>query len=149
MLPAMVLLLMVAPPEAPKFTEAAQKELKKLEGKWKVVEVSVNGTTSKAEEGDEDFVFTFKGSRMKAMIGKKLFQEVEVVAIDPKSDPKCIDTGSLDPKHAGLTQEAIYTIEGDTLRMCSYKGRDKNRPTTFDPPSDSDTQLVILKRVKE
>ena len=149
MLPAMVLLLMVAPPEAPKFTEAAQKELKKLEGKWKVVEVSVNGTTSKAEEGDEDFVFTFKGSRMKAMIGKKLFQEVEVVAIDPKSDPKCIDTGSADPKKTDVLEEGIYKFEGDTLYLCIYKGKDKSRPTNFDPPKEGDKfELWIMKRVK-
>ena len=47
------------------------------------------------------------------------------------------------------TYEAIYKLEVDMLYYVVYNGKDKNRPTTFDPPSDSDTQLVILKRIKE
>ena len=37
MIPALMSLLLLTPPaEEPKLSEAAQKELKKLEGKWKV-----------------------------------------------------------------------------------------------------------------
>ena len=73
-----------------------------------------------------------------------------MVALDPKTKPACIDFKTIPrAKREAQTYEAIFKLEGDMLYYVVYNGKDKNRPTTFDPPSDSDTQLVILKRSKE
>lgn len=148
MLPAMVLLLLAAPPEAPKFTEAAQKELKKLEGKWDLIQVDRDGKSTTLKNGEA--TITIKGTKWTAMVGDMVLQEFEVVALDPKTKPACIDFKTIPRgKREAQTYEAIFKLEGDLLYYVVYNGKDKNRPTTFDPPSDSDTQLVILKRVKE
>ncbi len=150
MLSIILVLSLAAPPEPPKFTEAAQKELKKLEGKWKLVEVTVNGTTMKADTDDEEGVFEFKGTRIQVTINGKAFQEAEVVALDPTTRPMCIDWRPVDPKKADRAEEGIYKLDGDTLRIRTYKGKDKNRPVNFDPPKEGDkTELLTLQRVKE
>ena len=148
MLPAMVLLLLAAPPEPPKFTEAAQKELQKLEGKWDLVQIDRDGKSIIPKKGEA--TVTIKGTKWTATVGDTVLQEFEVVALDPKTKPACIDFKTIPrAKREGNTYEAIFKLEGEMLYYVVYNGKDKNRPTTFDPPSDSDTQLVILKRVKE
>ena len=147
MLPAMVLLLLAAPPEPPKFTEAAQKELQKLEGKWDLIQIDRDGKSVTFKKGEASV--TIKGTKFTAMVGDEVQSVMEIVALDPKSKPACIDFKNAELKKEGTTYEAIFKLEGDMLYYVVYNGKDKNRPTTFDPPSDSDTQLVILKRVKE
>ena len=148
MLPAMVLLLLAAPPEPPKFTEAAQKELQKLEGKWDLIQIDRDGKSVTFKKGEASV--TIKGTKFTAMVGDEIQSETEVVALDPRTKPACIDFKSIPrAKREGSTYEAIFKLEGEMLYYVVYNGKDKNRPTTFDPPSDSDTQLVILKRVKE
>ena len=148
MLPAMLVILMAAPPEAPKLPEAAQKELKKLEGKWDLVQIDRDGKSVTLKQGEA--TITIKGTKWSAMEGGKVFQEFEVVGLDPKTKPACIDFKTIPrPKREAQTYEAIFKLEGDMLYYVVYNGKDKNRPTSFDPPSDTDTQLMILKRVKE
>ncbi len=148
MLPAMVLLLLAAPPEPPKLPEAALKELQKLEGKWDLVQLGRDGKAINPKKGEA--TFTIKGTKWTVMVDDEVFQEFEVVALDPKTKPACIDFKSIPrAKLEGNTYEAIFKLEGDMLYYVVYNGKDKNRPTNFDPPSDSDTQLVILKRSKE
>jgi uncharacterized protein (TIGR03067 family) len=149
MLPAILVLTMLAPPEPPKFTEAAQKELKKLEGKWEIVEIQTDGKTMQPEKGQA--IVTFKGTKLKVTVDDKVQQEAEIVALDPTTKPACFDLKSipLNAKREGSTYEAIFKIEGDKLYYSIYNGKDKKRPTGFDPPKDADTQFTTLKRVKE
>ena len=148
MLPAMLVILMAAPPEEPKLPEAALKELKKLEGKWDLVQVDRDGKSVTLKQGEA--TITIKGTKWSVIVDGKVFQEVEVVALDPKTKPACIDFKTIPrPKREAQTYEAIFKLEGDMLYYVVYNGKDKNRPTSFDPPSDTDTQLMILKRVKE
>ena len=148
MLPAMLVILMAAPPEEPKLPEAALKELKKLEGKWDLVQIDRDGKSVILKQGEA--TITIKGTKWSVIVDGKVFQEVEVVALDPKTKPACIDFKTIPrPKREAQTYEAIFKLEGDMLYYVVYNGKDKNRPTSFDPPSDSDTQLMILKRAKE
>ena len=153
MLPAMLVILMAAPPEEPKLPEAALKELKKLkklEGKWDLVQVDRDGKSVTLKQGEA--TITIKGTKWTATTEDRVFQEFEVVALDPKTKPARIDFKTLprpELKREGNTYEAIFKLEGDMLYYVVYNGKDKNRPTSFDPPSDTDTQLMILKRVKE
>ena len=150
MLPAMILLLMAAPPEVPKFTEAAQKELQKLEGKWEVILIEANGKSYEPEKGE--ILLIIKGTKLSFPRGEKVVSgEAEFVSLDSKTSPKCIDFRIVDLpdlKRDGPIVEAIYKLDGDTLHMSSYHGKDKNRPANFDPPKDSDTQHVVYRRVK-
>ena len=134
-----------APPEPPKFSEAAEKELQKLQGKWKLQkEVSADG------EKEFEMVLEFKGR--KVFFEKQAKFEFEVSALDSTTDPKCLDLTNLverGPVPKGLVLEAIYKLDGDTLTMAGHAGEEKKRPANFDPPKDKGTGMWVLKRVKE
>jgi hypothetical protein len=49
----------------------------------------------------------------------------------------------------GQVDEAVYKVEGETLTICLYQGMGKRRPTSFETPKDSDTILVVFKRVRK
>jgi uncharacterized protein (TIGR03067 family) len=138
--------LLVPAADAPKLSEAAQKELKKLEGKWKLQKAATAGMEQAFGPGDPDLVMEMKPD------GKWIFTGVDkavVVALDPAANPKCMDLKSVEKGRDGAVDEAIYKIDGDTLTVCLYQGKGKQRPTTFDPPKERDTILVVFKRVKE
>ncbi len=126
--------------------EAAQKEVQKLQGKWRKVKVGVRGKEYTAEKGDPELIGEFKGR-------KWYFEGIEkgeIVALDPAADPKLLDLKSLEKARDGAVDEAIYKVTGDTLTICLYQGKGKKRPTTFDIPNDgTDTILMVFERVPE
>lgn len=144
---SIVLLVPVADP--PKLTDAAKKELKKFEGSWEVVRIETGGNVQKPEKGEA--IVTFAGAKLKVTVGEKVQQQAEVVALDPTTSPMCFDLKNIpaNAKREGLVYEAVFKIEGDMLHYCVYNGKDKKRPTGFDTPKDADTQLFVLKRVKQ
>ena len=75
-------------------------------------------------------------------------EKAEITAIDLTTDPICLDSKSLEKGTKGQEQEAVYKREGDTLRIAFYQGKGKQRPTGFDKPTDPDTLVITLKRVK-
>jgi uncharacterized protein (TIGR03067 family) len=155
MIPALVSLLLLVPADAPQekeLPEAAQKELKKLEGKWKVTkEVTSNGEQELPALGRGcEVTVEFKGR--KVLINAKEKFEFELSELDPSVDPKCLDLKSVadqDPIPKGAVIEAIYKLDGDTLTLVGYAGEGKKRPANFDPPKDEGVGMWILKRVKE
>src|SRR5947209_3442939 len=80
------LLLLTPADDPPKFSEAAQKELKKFEGKWQI-QKEVQSNEEKDRSADPDAVLVFKGPKI-IEDGKDVG---EVVALDPTTDPKCLD----------------------------------------------------------
>ena len=129
------------------FSAEAKKELKKLEGKWKLIKLAIRG-----EEADFklDSCITFKDTQMTVSIeNNKEEVKIRIVALDPATDPTCID---LLEKRAGkddLTLECVYKIDGDTLQLAiSLPTAGKNRPPGFDKSIDT-AMIWTLKRVKE
>ena len=152
MLPALLCLALAAPLDPPKLSDDAKKELKKLEGKWKITkEVTSNGENDKASLGrGEDVIVEFKGN--KVMIGAKEKYEFEISTLDGTADPKILDLKSTvekAPITKGSVIEAIYKFDGDTLILVGYAGEGKKRPSNFDPPKDEGVGMWIMKRVKE
>ena len=101
---SMSLFVISAPLEEPKdkeLPEAARKELKKLEGNWNFVK----GVSSKGEgmaEGKlRDFILEFKGNRMCFQLGDETKETLQIAAIDPGTDPKCIDLQEKGSRQAG------------------------------------------------
>lgn len=135
--------VLFAPADAPKLTEAGQKELKKLEGKWQI-QKEVSSDDERDRTGDSNAVVEFKGHKVIAE-GKEFGA---VSALDPSTDPKCIDLKIEEGPAKGMVVEAIYKIDGDTMTISVYVG-EKKRPTNFDKPKETGAMLVTLKRIKE
>jgi uncharacterized protein (TIGR03067 family) len=148
MFAALVALTLSAPAaEEPKLTEAAKKDLKALQGKWKAVKAVTNGDEELPTMDGNDVVLEFK--ERKVLLNDK---EVLVIAtLDPSTDPKILDIKALadtGPLRKGTVLEAIYKLDGDALTLAVYVGEGKKRPEKFESPKDSGVVVVTLKREK-
>ncbi|QJW98630.1 TIGR03067 domain-containing protein [Frigoriglobus tundricola] len=151
-LPLLMLLGSVAvaddPKPAPKDKELsadAKKELTKLDGKWKLVKVASGG-----QEGDVDkeVYFEFKGTELTMSAGSRS-EAYRIAALDPATDPRCVDLVEKRPGKPDRTLEGVYRIDGDTLQLAhALPGDGKNRPTGFDKSLERG-MVWTLKRVKE
>jgi uncharacterized protein (TIGR03067 family) len=52
------------------------------------------------------------------------------------------------PPNNGRTVLGIYSLEGDTLRLCLQRRAAPNRPTEFTSARDSNCELIVLQRKK-
>jgi uncharacterized protein (TIGR03067 family) len=150
MFATLVALTLAAPvAEEPKLSEAAKKDLKALEGKWKATAAMVNGEEPSA---GTEVILEFKGRKLLVTEGDKKSQEFfEIATLDPGTTPKLIDFKALvdmGPITKGTTYEAIYKLDGDTLQLALYIGADKKRPEKFESPKDSGVVVITLKREK-
>lgn len=131
--------------EPPKeLPEAAQKELKRLQGKWKVEKMATDGKEFTPDKEDE-LIVEIKGRKW-SFTGQ---EKAEIVLIDTTTNPKCLDMKSVEKAREGVVDEGVYELEGDTLKVCWYQGKGKKRPTSFATPKERDTILCILRRVKD
>ena len=128
--------------------EAAQKELKKLEGTWKVVKFG--DSNGEYEATKRDWFWAFKGVVVTLAFGQAEDETLKIEALDPGSDPKCIDLIESTKRQPDRTLEGVFKIDGDTLQIALYVPKDgKQRPVGFDKPSDRQTVVWTLKRAKE
>lgn len=156
MFAALVAVALVAPAEPPKekekeLSEAAKKELAALAGKWKLTKAANSTTDGEVapKPNDPDMLFVFKGDELTMEFGDKK-EAVKIGAIDPKTDPKCIDLIETRRDKTERTLEGVYKIDKDTLQIALCVPKDgKQRPTGFDKPTDPRTMVWTLKRVKE
>ena len=123
--------------------EAAKKELKALEGKWRVVKFLHSDRETTPGEGDDAVVVEFKGNTID-FAGSATG---EVVEVDPTTDPKCLDFKGLYKKDT--IYESVFKRDGDTLTWAIYHGQGKSRPTAFDKPTAPGLMVIVLRRVKE
>ena len=154
MLIALVLSLAVLGAEP--LPEAAQKELRLLQGKWIVVRGERNGKSfDLPKDGDMTLIVEIKDDKWLLSDGKAGSPQADkarLVMIDPKTNPKCLDKKSVEKGVEGTMIESIYKIEGDTLTICqydgTYKGKQKQRPSEF-KSNDTDTLVMVLERLKK
>ena len=118
--------------------------MKALEGKWRAVKF----LHSDRETTPDGLVVEFKGDA----IDFAGVATATVVVLDPATDPKCLDfeaqVGSGVFKK-GSTYESVYKRDGDKLTWAVYHGREKNRPTSLDKPTDPGVMVMVIARVKE
>ena len=129
--------------------EAAKKDLKKLEGKWKAVKAAVNGTE---EGGDKEIFVEFKGRKIIVTDDGKEMEFFEVATLDPSTTPKLLDLKALQdmgPITKGTVYEAIYKVDGDDMSLAIYFGEGKKRPEKFESEKDSLVAVVTFKREKK
>jgi uncharacterized protein (TIGR03067 family) len=121
----------------------AKKEQALLQGKWKAVKLEIEGKEIPANELAE-LKITVEGDQF---IGKKGAGEPEknLMKLDPAKKPKAIDLTPQSGPTEGMTLQGIYTLDGDTLKMClALPGA--NRPDAF--AAGEMRVLITLQRVK-
>ena len=125
--------------------DAGKEDLKRLQGKWSVVERIVDGKKAVIES-------TWTISENEISYGPDIGVWA-VFKLDTTTKPTNIDinpVSKVDPKNAGKTIKGIYEIDGDTFKICGpIKAGAKERPTAFESKEGSGVTLIVLKRVKD
>jgi uncharacterized protein (TIGR03067 family) len=126
-------------------TPAAQKKTDQdnIQGTWQVESVIEKGKAMPADMV-KGLRMEFKGNRIKTTIkaeGKEDTKEI-TFKLDPTKNPKWMDV-DID----GKMGTGIYSLEGDTLKICHGEIGDP-RPTEFSSKEGSKTSLAVMKRVK-
>ena len=127
--------------------DAVKKELAKLQGTWRVVQVEENGHKVPADKLREAKVtVTVKGNKHTLKYGEKS-QGTVTVTIDPTTRPNRYDMSIPEGPNKGRVLQGIYELKGDTWKYCQDKSG-KGRPTEFSGEAGSNWVLVIMKREK-
>ncbi|MBI3411191.1 MAG: TIGR03067 domain-containing protein [Planctomycetes bacterium] len=100
----------------------AKGDLEKLQGKWTA---DVDGKKAEMKFTKDAFALTMgDGNQDKTFKG--------TIKIDGSKKPKHMDlTVKEGDKYVDMTAEAIFAVEGDTLRWCANEPGQGNRPTEF------------------
>jgi RNA polymerase sigma factor (sigma-70 family) len=114
---------------------AARTDLDRLQGVWSVVSLECGGQPT----GFDDAVFMVDGKR--ACWQAKDSEIQGGLYLGPTSKPKAYDLAT-----STRTIEGIYSLEGDTLRLCYDMTTDSKRPAGFITEKGSHRLLVVLKR---
>jgi RNA polymerase sigma factor (sigma-70 family) len=113
-----------------------------LQGTWVPVSVEEAGKKVPQKEIEaKNFEMVVKGDRMTLPI-KDDSKEVRY-KLDPSKDPKQIDLHL----EKGKTGKGIYSLKGDTLRLCVEKDPDGDRPAKFGTAGTTHF-LIVLKKKK-
>jgi uncharacterized protein (TIGR03067 family) len=131
--------------------DSSAKELKQLEGTWRVLKTNSRGKDSKEVAPEVADVLVIEGKKMtltmgsfKDKKGKPIVQESTLV-IDPSKEPKWIDVTRMKAK---ISTKGIYELSGDKLKIALPITTNGTRPTEFKSRSDGKDLVLFYERVK-
>ena len=138
---AAVLLFALALPIAAIAEEKSDQ--KKIQGKWKM-ESGQQGGKPLPEAMVKSGTLVVDGNKMKMTVsveGQEKTHEL-TFKLDPSQKPRAIDV-----EINGKPGLGIYSLEGDTLKICHGEDNDP-RPTEFASKEGTKLALIVFKRVK-
>jgi uncharacterized protein (TIGR03067 family) len=137
----------------------AKPDSELIQGEWEMTGGERGGKPAPDDAiKDVKFVFTAKTLTIKGR--KEDPEQVNDYKIDSTKSPKEIDVepstktsetsggGKIEHKSEGM--KGIYSLDGDTLKICFDKeDKDSKRPTEIATKDGSGVTILILKRVKK
>jgi uncharacterized protein (TIGR03067 family) len=124
--------------------DATKKDLDAMQGTWQVVAMEIDGQAV-PEEQLKPFKLTIKGDKGSHTSPDGKIEEA-TIKLDATKKPKAIDITPLTGPDKGNTMRGIYTLEGDTIKVCmTHKG--DVRPAEF--KGGKDLAVMTMKREKK
>jgi len=124
-------------------TEPSRHSKDDLPGKWACVSAVVDGKAL-PDETVRLLRLTLTSDRYKTEKGSDVLFD-STYSVDDKTKPKQINMIGTEGALRGKEAQGIYSLEGDTLRIC-YTMPGDQRPTSFESASGSKAFLVVWKR---
>jgi uncharacterized protein (TIGR03067 family) len=132
-----ICLLIAAEPKDDK----GAKDLKSLEGTWKLVAAEREG-----EKAPEDMLknssLTIKGGKYEAKLGDDTHEGK--LKLDPTKKPKTLDA----TESSDQTLLGIYELKGDEFKVCLAEPG-KDRPKEFSAAQGSGQMILVWKRASK
>jgi len=116
-----------------------------LQGTWKIVSVEIEGEAL-AMDNLIDSRLTVKGDDYLFVLGQTKLDLT--FKMDASKSPKEIDLTAVTGPNKGKTYRGIYTLEGDTYKICRNMEPELKRPTRFATQPKSGLMMVVWQRVK-
>ncbi|MBI3410796.1 MAG: TIGR03067 domain-containing protein [Planctomycetes bacterium] len=120
--------------------EAADTEIKRFEGDWKLIALVHDGKG--IEPGAN--VLKIRGDR----ITEKSNEDITRITVNPGKKLKEINLIGVEGRHKGETMPGVYIRDGDLLVICHAHLSDKGRPTDFACAPESGRRLLVFQRVR-
>lgn len=117
-----------------------------LRGTWACASAVVDGKPL-PEKTVKELRLTITADRYKTERADEVLFD-STYHLDPSKDPKQIEMTATEGDAAGKPALGIYSVEGDTLKMC-YVMPGRARPKTFESPAGSKAYLVTWTRSKK
>jgi uncharacterized protein (TIGR03067 family) len=131
-------------PDRPRKGDSVKKEVKKLEGSWKLVGLERQGR----EINGSSLSLTVTGNKYVAKTRTGVVLEEGTYQINPSKKPKTMTFSILSGKDKGTTQNALYELQGDKLKLClAQPGKD--RPASFTTRTGTGYEIFVMERVKK
>lgn len=131
---------------APMTTRADDaKKGESLDGTW-VPSAAELGGKAFPEEVRKTITLVIDGDKYTVTAGAA--PDKGTVKLNPKGTPKGMDVTGIDGPNKGKTFQAIYELDGDTLKVC-YDLSGKGRPTEFKTKEATQLFLVTYTRDKK
>jgi uncharacterized protein (TIGR03067 family) len=143
------LLLVLAAPALAVFAQDddAKADMKKLQGTWNVVSMSIDGNKIPIEMAK--IVMVFKDNNVTFTVNDKTEAE-GTFTLKAGVDPKQFDLVHGSGKYKGKLDMSLYILDGDTLKIAGYTGETSftKRPAAFPKEGDKEYDVYTLKRAK-
>ena len=129
--------------------EAADKEIKALQGEWTWTSHEVGGQRMEPDANDRPVVKIEKDKWYFKNKDTSDFKEAGKFVLDVTTTPRCVDLVSTQKESEGQKNEAIYKLEEDKLTIVlNLNADDKSRPMGFETKDKPGMILVVLERKK-
>lgn len=129
--------------------DEVKKELKKLEGNWKLVTGERDGTKLPDEHVKQSKI-AWKGKSVSVVTPHQSKETIQAeTTVDPGKTPKQMDWLRSSEPGKGKTMHAIYEWQGDDQYRVCFSPPEKERPKNFTTKPGSGQILHVWKRVKD
>jgi uncharacterized protein (TIGR03067 family) len=123
----------------------AEKELKKLEGEYKVKALAKGGMDAPAEVMDSIKGVAIKGDKLVIKVMGE--DKTAKIKVDPTKKPAHIDISPVDGPEKDKTFLGVYKVEKGELTIVFTEGGE--RPKDFKGDGEKDMKLVLTRKEKD